>query len=105
MYSLKLPRHSSGKQSQATTDLDDVFLASSKLTKINRIPLIYCKAPDLVKLPPVAPYHIIIVKPYKIKGIFCAINPIPCTNVQYLPKFIIELFSVRKLLESCAIDK
>ena len=37
------------------------------------------------------------VKPCKIKGIFCAINPIPCTHVQYLPRFNIELFSFRKL--------
>ena len=41
LSSLKLPRHS----------LDDIVLASSKLTKIDRIPLIYCKAPNLVKLP------------------------------------------------------
>ena len=39
------------KQSQAATDLDDIVLASSKLTKIDRIPLIYWKAPNLVKLP------------------------------------------------------
>ena len=41
-------------------------------------------------------YALCCAKPYKIKGSFCAINPIPCTHVQYLPRFNIQLFSFRK---------
>ena len=52
------PRRSSEKRFQATADLDDILLAYSKLDEIDKIPLIYCEAADLVKLPPIAPDRI-----------------------------------------------
>ena len=48
------PRRSSEKRTQAVADLEDILLAFSKLDEVDKIPLIYCEASDLVRLPPIA---------------------------------------------------
>lgn len=48
------PRRSSEKRSQASADLEDILLAFDKLDDVDKIPLIFCEATDLVKLPPIA---------------------------------------------------
>ena len=45
-------RRTTEKRSQATADLDDILTAFSKLDENDNIPLIFCEATDLVKLPP-----------------------------------------------------
>ena len=47
-------RRNTGKRSQASADLDDLVLAFDKLDEVDKLPLIYCEAVDLVKLPPIA---------------------------------------------------
>jgi len=46
--------HGSGKRTQAAADLQDILVAFDKLDETNELPEIYCKATDLVRLPP---YH------------------------------------------------
>lgn len=47
-------RHSSEKRSQAAADLDDILQAFTKLDEVDKVPEIFCKATELVKLPPIA---------------------------------------------------
>ena len=46
-------RRTTEKRSQATADLEDILTAFSKLDESDNIPLIFCEAGDLVKLPPI----------------------------------------------------
>ena len=48
------PPRSSEKRTQAVADLEDILLAFSKLDEVDKIPLVYCEASDLVRLPPIA---------------------------------------------------
>jgi len=43
----------SGEETQAAADLEDTLVASDKLDETNKLPEIYCKATDLVKLHPI----------------------------------------------------
>ena len=57
LHSLALPltsRRGSEKRSQAAADLEDILLAFTKLDEVDKIPLIFCEASELVQLPPIS---------------------------------------------------
>ena len=57
LHSLALPltsRRGSEKRSQAAADLEDILLAFTKLDEVDKIPLIFCEASELVQQPPIS---------------------------------------------------
>ncbi len=50
-----MSRRRSEKRSQAAADLEDILEAFSRLDDVDKVPLIYCEATELVKLPPISP--------------------------------------------------